>query len=96
MTEIANRSLQRKFSAMVIGTSGRQMIQKVSDTIWELPTTFKESMQVPARIYATAKLVHEAMPANIEIPPDLPESGDEAADCRVNKLAYTLTACCLM
>jgi tRNA-splicing ligase RtcB len=44
---------------MVHETSARQMIQKVSDTIWELPTTFKESMQVPARIYATAKLVHE-------------------------------------
>jgi tRNA-splicing ligase RtcB len=34
-------------------------IRKVSNTVWEIPTTFKESMKVPARIYATEKLLSE-------------------------------------
>jgi tRNA-splicing ligase RtcB len=34
-------------------------LQKVSDTVWELPVTHKEGMRVPARIIATEKLVHE-------------------------------------
>ncbi len=32
---------------------------RISDTVWELPTSFKEGMRVPARIYATEKLVSE-------------------------------------
>jgi tRNA-splicing ligase RtcB len=32
-------------------------LQQVSDTIWEIPASFKAGMRVPARIYATAKLV---------------------------------------
>src|SRR5881396_1260078 len=34
-------------------------LQKISDTVWELPSTYKESMRVPARIIATEKLVRE-------------------------------------
>jgi tRNA-splicing ligase RtcB len=34
-------------------------LQKISDTIWEVPTTYKEGMRVPARIIATEKLVRE-------------------------------------
>src|SRR6185437_15178295 len=34
-------------------------LQKISDTVWELPATYKENMRVPARIIATEKLVHE-------------------------------------
>ena len=34
-------------------------LQKISDTIWELPATYKENMRVPARIVATEKLVRE-------------------------------------
>jgi len=34
-------------------------LKKITDTIWEIPTTFKQGMQVPARIYATEKLVKE-------------------------------------
>ncbi len=34
-------------------------IKKISDYIWEIPTTEKEGMRVPARIYATEKLLHE-------------------------------------
>jgi len=34
-------------------------IQKVSDTIWELPAIYKQGMRVPARIIATEKLVRE-------------------------------------
>ncbi len=34
-------------------------LQKISDTIWELPATYKEGMRVPARIIATEKLVRE-------------------------------------
>ena len=32
---------------------------KISDYIWELPTNFKTGMRVPARIYASEKLVNE-------------------------------------
>jgi len=34
-------------------------IKKISDTVWEIPTTYKEGMGVPARIYATEKLLRE-------------------------------------
>lgn len=35
-------------------------IERISDTIWQLPVSYKEGMRVPARIYATASLL-EAM-----------------------------------
>jgi tRNA-splicing ligase RtcB len=34
-------------------------LKKISDTVWELPTSYKEGMRVPARIYATEKLIKE-------------------------------------
>jgi tRNA-splicing ligase RtcB len=34
-------------------------LHKISDTIWELPATYKQGMRVPARIIATEKLVRE-------------------------------------
>ncbi len=34
-------------------------IRKVSDTVWEIPASYKEGMRVPARIYATEKLLRE-------------------------------------
>jgi tRNA-splicing ligase RtcB len=34
-------------------------LQKISDTVWELPPSYKEDMRVPARIIATEKLVRE-------------------------------------
>src|SRR5216117_3789212 len=34
-------------------------LRKVSDTVWELPATYKHGMRVPARIIATEKLVRE-------------------------------------
>ena len=34
-------------------------INKISDTVWELPITYKDGMRVPARIYATDKLLGE-------------------------------------
>ena len=34
--------------------------KQVSDVSWEIPTTYKQGMRVPARIYATRKLL-EAM-----------------------------------
>jgi len=34
-------------------------IQKVSDTVWEIPVSYKEGMRVPARIYGTEKIVRE-------------------------------------
>src|SRR6266705_3919152 len=34
-------------------------LRKVSDTVWELPATYKQGMRVPARIIATEKLVRE-------------------------------------
>src|SRR5215475_6319616 len=35
------------------------ILKKVSDTVWELPLSYKEGMRVPARIIATEKLVRE-------------------------------------
>src|SRR5689334_3831295 len=32
-------------------------IKQVSDVVWEIPTTSKEGMEVPARIYATKALL---------------------------------------
>jgi tRNA-splicing ligase RtcB len=32
-------------------------LQRLSDTVWELPVTFKEDMRVPARLYATEPLI---------------------------------------
>ena len=34
-------------------------VQKISDTVWELPPSYKQGMRVPARIIATEKLVRE-------------------------------------
>jgi tRNA-splicing ligase RtcB len=34
-------------------------IRRVADTVWEIPTTHKQGMRVPARIYATEKLLQE-------------------------------------
>jgi tRNA-splicing ligase RtcB len=34
-------------------------LEKISDTIWELPSTYKQGMRVPARIIATEKLMRE-------------------------------------
>src|SRR5262245_55259013 len=34
-------------------------LQKISDTVWELPPSYMEGMRVPARIIATEKLVRE-------------------------------------
>lgn len=34
-------------------------IQRISDTVWELPVSYKTGMRVPARIYGTEKLIRE-------------------------------------
>jgi tRNA-splicing ligase RtcB len=34
-------------------------IERVSETIWEIPVSYKEGMRVPARIYATEELLKE-------------------------------------
>jgi len=34
-------------------------VKRISDTVWELPVSYKPGMLVPARIYATEKLVRE-------------------------------------
>lgn len=34
-------------------------LEKISDTIWEIPMSYKEGMRVPARIYGTEKLIQE-------------------------------------
>lgn len=34
-------------------------IKKISETIWEIPPSYKEGMRVPARIYATEALLRE-------------------------------------
>lgn len=35
------------------------VIERISDTVWELPVSYKEGMRVPARIYGTEKLIRE-------------------------------------
>ena len=32
--------------------------KQISDHIWEIPTSYKEGMNVPARIYASEKLLN--------------------------------------
>jgi len=34
-------------------------LKKVSDTVWEIPPSYKDGMRVPARIYATERLIRE-------------------------------------
>jgi len=34
-------------------------IKQISEAVWELPTTYKKGMNVPARIYATKKLLDQ-------------------------------------
>ncbi len=33
--------------------------KKISDVIWEIPTSFKPGMRVPARVYASKKIVDQ-------------------------------------
>lgn len=35
------------------------VIERISDTVWELPVSYKQGMRVPARIYGTEKLIRE-------------------------------------
>ena len=39
--------------------SPRQHLKKVSDVVWELPTSYKKGMLVPARIYGTKKIIDQ-------------------------------------
>ena len=36
-----------------------EAMRKISDTVWEIPASYKEGMRVPARIYGTGKLLRE-------------------------------------
>ncbi len=36
-----------------------EQIKQISDVIWEIPTSYKKGMRVPARIFATKKLLEE-------------------------------------
>ncbi len=42
----------------------REVLQQVSDTIWEIPPTYKKGMLVPARIYGTKEII-DAMDAGV-------------------------------
>jgi len=35
------------------------VVHRISDTVWEVPPSYKEGMRVPARIYGTEKLIRE-------------------------------------
>ena len=35
------------------------VIERISDTVWEIPVSYKQGMRVPARIYGTEKLIRE-------------------------------------
>ncbi|MCT7973745.1 RtcB family protein [Laspinema olomoucense] len=34
-------------------------LERISDYLWEIPTSYKPGMRVPARIYATEQLIHD-------------------------------------
>jgi len=34
-----------------------EVIKKISEAVWEIPVAYKPGMRVPARIYATEKLL---------------------------------------
>ena len=34
-------------------------LERISETVWELPVSYKAGMRVPARIYGTEKLIGE-------------------------------------
>ncbi len=36
-----------------------EAIRQISDTVWEIPPSFKAGMRVPARIYATERILQE-------------------------------------
>lgn len=37
----------------------KDFLERISDTIWEIPVSYKEGMRVPARIYGTEKLISD-------------------------------------
>ncbi len=39
--------------------SGRAAALRVRENVWDIPTTFKEGMRVPGRIFASEKLMQE-------------------------------------
>ena len=44
---------------MAFGQMKKPELKKISDVVWEIPTSFKKGMKVPARVYATKKIVDE-------------------------------------
>ncbi|HWQ92851.1 MAG TPA: RtcB family protein, partial [Clostridia bacterium] len=40
-----------------MAATGMQALDRISETLWEIPVSYKEGMRVPARIFATEKLV---------------------------------------
>src|SRR4028119_34087 len=36
-----------------------ESLKRISDTVWEIPISYKQGMRVPARIYATEKLIED-------------------------------------
>jgi tRNA-splicing ligase RtcB len=37
----------------------KEFLKRISDTIWEIPVSYKQGMHVPARLYGTEKLISE-------------------------------------
>jgi len=42
-----------------MGVALPKTLERISETIWELPASYKEVMKVPARIYSTERLIRE-------------------------------------
>src|SRR3989344_718464 len=40
-------------------TATKESIVKITDYLWEIPMTFRSDMRVPARIYASEKMLNE-------------------------------------
>ena len=41
-------------------------VKQISDTVWEIPTSYKKGMRVPARIIATRALLEQMDPGVFE------------------------------
>lgn len=39
--------------------ASKGIFKRISETVWEIPTSYKEGMRVPARIFATERLIEE-------------------------------------
>ncbi len=47
----------KTYNSIIFMTNAPKDIKQIEEAVWEIPTSFKEGMLVPARIVATKKLL---------------------------------------